>query len=267
MATLSPTLSFFEVYVSTSLPPPPPPVSSNLLSTAVQNMTLSSHSECSSASSSPRLPLPLQHVLVQSGRRCLIYPYLRLFKLAKKIYTDVTKILLLGQRAVLRCLLQIKKIFERTDTHYLLNKLYVDDYCIWLQSLGGGYGDEVLSALGREYNTVKRAVTKESLGLNLVEIEKMQYQEEEVEEKEEGGEQSHGQQKDEEHSSGLSGSIKPRHHPGITVLNSSSSSSDEEKEDEDDDESKEVEEDNEDTKGDTKAVLIEVIEEKDESKL
>ena len=161
-----------------------------------------------------------------------------MFSLIKKIYTDVTKILLLGQRAVLRCLLQTKKIFEATDTHYLLNKLYLDDYCVWLQSLGAR-GDELCTALGREYNAAKRDVTKESLGLNLVELEKRLEEgvDDEVEES----------NKEEEINSGPVESINARH-PGITVLESSDedeSSEEESSEDEDSDD-----EDSDDDHGD-----------------
>ena len=163
VSTLSPTLSFFEVYVA----PPTSTVgnSEQELSDAVRNLKLGAIDSAKEFKTRS-----LEYVLIQCARRCCIYPYLRMFKLAKKVFTDVTKILLLGQRAVLRCFLQIRKIFELTDTHYLLNKLYIDDYCVWLQSLED-HGDVVCTAMGRECNTCKRSITEDCLGLGIDEIE------------------------------------------------------------------------------------------------
>jgi SHQ1 protein len=51
----------------------------------------------------------------------------RYLKFTRKVFTDVCKVLLLGKRCVLQCLLQIRSIFEHTDSHYLLNKLFLGD--------------------------------------------------------------------------------------------------------------------------------------------
>ena len=93
----------------------------------------------------------------------------------RKCFVDVTKIFMLGQRAVLQCALSVHRIFEKTDTHYLLNKVFMDDYCVWLQSLGGaeeGYADEVLRAIGKECSSVKASIEKSDMGdLCIVAIE------------------------------------------------------------------------------------------------
>jgi protein SHQ1 len=75
----------------------------------------------------------VETVLKYSLRRSLIYPYLRSWRFARKVMTDVAKVLYLGRRCVLKVLLSIRAVFEHTDTHYLLNKLFIDDYCLWLQ--------------------------------------------------------------------------------------------------------------------------------------
>ena len=59
----------------------------------------------------------------------------RYLKFTRKIFTDVCKVLLLGKRCVLQCLLKIRSIFEHTDSHYLLNKLFLGEYyadCIFV---------------------------------------------------------------------------------------------------------------------------------------
>ena len=50
---------------------------------------------------------------------------------------DVAAICEAGQACAVRCLLQIKSVFDRDETRYHLSKLYVDDYCSWLQGAAG----------------------------------------------------------------------------------------------------------------------------------
>jgi len=145
----------------------------------------------SSASSSGALPAGMTEVKTEgvsravaeervancikySLRRCIIYPYLRVWKLARKVLADVAKILFLGKRAILKCLLQLRSTFEHTDTHYLLNKVFVDDYCVWVQN---GLQHEQLQAFAKAYNAAKGSIEKlphagkELMGFFLPEIE------------------------------------------------------------------------------------------------
>ena len=90
-------------------------------------------------------------VIAHCARRSLIYPYIRFWKLTRKVLTDVCKVLVLGRRCVLKCLLQLRAIFERTDSHYMLNKLFVDDYCTWIQQVG----EDTLQRFAKRYNDAK----------------------------------------------------------------------------------------------------------------
>ena len=38
-----------------------------------------------------------------------------------------------GKSAVLKCLLDIHRIFQENDPAYILNDLYISDYCVWIQ--------------------------------------------------------------------------------------------------------------------------------------
>lgn len=40
-----------------------------------------------------------------------------------------------GKAAVLKCLLDIHKIFMESDPAYILNDLFITDYCIWIQKI------------------------------------------------------------------------------------------------------------------------------------
>lgn len=40
-----------------------------------------------------------------------------------------------GQKRVLKCLLEIQRLFNLSEPRYLLNSLYIADYCVWIQSV------------------------------------------------------------------------------------------------------------------------------------
>lgn len=38
-----------------------------------------------------------------------------------------------GKACVLRCLLEVHRVFRENEPAYILNDLYVSDYCVWIQ--------------------------------------------------------------------------------------------------------------------------------------
>uniref|UniRef100_A0A8C2S7F8 Protein SHQ1 homolog n=1 Tax=Capra hircus TaxID=9925 RepID=A0A8C2S7F8_CAPHI len=107
----------------------------------------------------------VHEILVSFGRRVLCYPLYRHFKLVMKAYRDTIKILQLGKGAVLKCLLDIHKIFQENDPAYILNDLYISDYCVWIQKAKS----KKLAALAEALK--KASLTKAQLGLELEELE------------------------------------------------------------------------------------------------
>ncbi|DAA17081.1 protein SHQ1 homolog [Bos taurus] len=107
----------------------------------------------------------VHEILVSFGRRVLCYPLYRHFKLVMKTYRDTIKILQLGKSAVLKCLLDIHKIFQENDPAYILNDLYISDYCVWIQKAKS----KKLAALAEALK--KASLTKAQLGLELEELE------------------------------------------------------------------------------------------------
>ena len=95
----------------------------------------------------------------------MCYPLYRHFKLAMKAYGETIKILQLGKSAVLKCLLDIHKIFQENDPAYILNDLYISDYCVWIQKIKS----KTLAALAEALKEV--SLTKAQLGLELEELE------------------------------------------------------------------------------------------------
>ena len=78
------------------------------------------------------------------------------------------QVLFLGKRAVLKCLLFARTVFEHSGSHYLLNKLYVDDFCMWVQ----GLHSDALDRLARDVNGAKKRLRKVDVGFDLDELER-----------------------------------------------------------------------------------------------
>ncbi|XP_044307702.1 protein SHQ1 homolog isoform X2 [Varanus komodoensis] len=107
----------------------------------------------------------ISEVLVSFGRRVLCYPLYRHFSLVTRALSDTSMILHLGKSAVLKCLLDIHKIFRENDPAYILNDLYITDYCIWIQKAKS----KKLAALAECVQKAK--LSKAELGFELDELE------------------------------------------------------------------------------------------------
>jgi protein SHQ1 len=75
----------------------------------------------------------LMECCISSIRRVLTFPLYRNYDLALKCLKDVVVILKLGKRACLKALLEIKFLLDRHEAAYVLSRLWLDDYCVWIQ--------------------------------------------------------------------------------------------------------------------------------------
>ena len=78
---------------------------------------------------------------------------------------DVKLIFGMGQVMILKILLKIKTLFEKNEPRYLLNILYIDDFCVFVQNVK----KDIFMDLVQEIQKVE--ILKESLDINLKEIE------------------------------------------------------------------------------------------------
>ncbi|KAM4740512.1 protein SHQ1 homolog [Anableps anableps] len=107
----------------------------------------------------------LRDVLMSFGRRVLCYPLYRHFALVTSSICDTVKILQSGKACVLKCLLDIHKVFRENDPAYILNDLYITDYCIWIQRVKSKKVLELASMLQHA------SLQKKDLELELDELE------------------------------------------------------------------------------------------------
>lgn len=52
--------------------------------------------------------------------------------------------------SVLKCFLQVHQLFNKSDPRYILNQLYIQDYCVWIQKSN----DETLASLAESLASV-----------------------------------------------------------------------------------------------------------------
>ncbi|KAF9466313.1 SHQ1-domain-containing protein [Collybia nuda] len=108
----------------------------------------------------------LSQVLVSSYRRSLAFPLYRSFILAEACHDDVGRLLSKGKRTIVRCLLEMKNILDHHDVYYVYSKVWLDDFCVWVQAYAS---DDILIRLGIQLREVK--ITKAALGWNLEALE------------------------------------------------------------------------------------------------
>lgn len=65
-------------------------------------------------------------------RRSLTYPLYRNYALSTQCIKDVIK-MLKTKTTLLKCLADMKSIVDKNDQSYVLGKMYLDDYVVWIQ--------------------------------------------------------------------------------------------------------------------------------------
>ncbi|KAF5330561.1 hypothetical protein D9619_006009 [Psilocybe cf. subviscida] len=108
----------------------------------------------------------LRAVMAPSYRRSLTFPLHRSFAFAESCRLDSAELLLKGKRTVMRCLLEMKAILDHHEVYYVYSKIWLDDFCVWVQA----YADDgILSHLGQ--SLMEARIDKASMDWDLDEIE------------------------------------------------------------------------------------------------
>ncbi|KAI9011139.1 SHQ1 protein-domain-containing protein [Gaertneriomyces semiglobifer] len=109
----------------------------------------------------------LRETLVACLRRALAYPLHRHYALAMRCIDDVAVIFKLGKRALLKVLLEVKQLVGGDDRMYVLSRLWIDDYCVWVQKSNAA----MVLSLASELNHIK--IQKSEIGWSLEELEQV----------------------------------------------------------------------------------------------
>ena len=75
----------------------------------------------------------LHEVVLGSIRRSLAFPLFRQWQLSLATLEDTRVLFRLGRHRLLQCLLEVHQLLASSEPFYVLNDLYITDYCVWLQ--------------------------------------------------------------------------------------------------------------------------------------
>lgn len=103
-----------------------------------------------------------QQVFQSFARRCLCFPYLRRWDLCAKAAMDCAR--LLGSRtAMVKALLTLRQLLQKSQSAYLLNRLFVDEMCVFAQQ-----GGAVEEAFAQVRDAIAAAFQRKAPGADLV---------------------------------------------------------------------------------------------------
>lgn len=107
-----------------------------------------------------------KETLICAFRRCLIYPLYRNFSLNMTVLQDLRELLKLGEKHIIKCLIEIHDMFLKGDCcRYILNNLFIKDYITFIMK----WNKEEWAEIVEKVNNI--VISKDELGLNLTEIE------------------------------------------------------------------------------------------------
>lgn len=88
-----------------------------------------------------------KEVFISFSRRSLVFPIHHNFELSLKVIDDLKMLLFIGKKMLLNFVLHIRNIFNANNPKYLLNNIYIDDYCVFVQQLDDKYIKDKLNEL------------------------------------------------------------------------------------------------------------------------
>lgn len=76
----------------------------------------------------------LESVLSSFFKRSLTFPLYRHVGFSMAVLKDAVAMLKAGKRALLKAFLELKYMLDHDEFKYILSKIFIDDYCVWIQS-------------------------------------------------------------------------------------------------------------------------------------
>ena len=120
----------------------------------------------------------IKHTLIAAYRRILTYPLYRNVKLCEKIKKEICDVLSLGRFSIVKCFLQIRMIFEKSEPRYLLNVLYIDPFLKWIQF---DSEDKIFLMISETIKKTKIEITDMKMNLETAEKEILEQNDDDIE--------------------------------------------------------------------------------------
>lgn len=100
-----------------------------------------------------------REMLISFLRRCLVVPYFKSFALGLRVIQDFREAWKFGRKLLLKVLLEILRVFDLSAPRYLLNRLYVEDWIVFVQKVD----EKLLEGVMKELFAIQ--ISMEDLGL------------------------------------------------------------------------------------------------------
>lgn len=112
------------------------------------------------------IPNSLRECLILNYSRSLTFPLYRHFDFCSRVFEDIKFIISGGKSCILKCLLGILDILRHHEFYYLHNKVFISNYCLWIQDIS----DKHIEKLSETLNSMK-IISKTDLPFPLEEFE------------------------------------------------------------------------------------------------
>ena len=110
----------------------------------------------------------IKNLLISVYRRVLCYPLYRSIELCEKIrFSDLMFVIGNGKNYILKCLLNVRIAFERSEPRFILNQILIDQLIRWVQVSN----DSIWKVLGDKVKSMEIVVGKDDMKMNLAEVE------------------------------------------------------------------------------------------------
>ncbi|CAK5099063.1 unnamed protein product [Meloidogyne enterolobii] len=103
----------------------------------------------------------IQEAISSTIRHSLVLPMIRNWELSLKVMLDVGTIIENGRSSILHVLLTCRRIFNKSggEFRYLLNQLFIDDLCLWIQSVD----EQLILNLNKEFKNSVNSLEKSNI--------------------------------------------------------------------------------------------------------
>ena len=95
-------------------------------------------------------------ILYSCLRRSLDYPMIRNWDISMKVLKETINVMKSERVVLVKMLLRIHKIFKLDELKHYLNYLYLDEFCVWIQSSDDSIRLQLMNTFEMYYNTIRK---------------------------------------------------------------------------------------------------------------
>ena len=111
------------------------------------------------------MKITISDLIYDCARRCVTFSLYKNIEICEKVNKSLSSFL--SVNFLLEVLLELRVMFEKSDPRYLLNRIFVDDYCTYLLNSNAQDLDKELQKIGKEIMEGCSKIKEDKLDLDL----------------------------------------------------------------------------------------------------